>query len=164
MKISPKGLAHLEQIECRRQKAYKDSGGALTIGVGHLLTPKELRTSAILIGSEQVQWKSGLTTKQIDDLLLQDIRIAEDAINRVVKVALTQNQFDALVSFVFNIGVANFLYGGSDGGHCKVLKLINAGKYTEAADRLQDWNLDNGVVVQGLVNRRRAERELFLEV
>jgi len=86
--------------------------------------------------------------------LSQDVRPAEQTVNNGVKVALNQNQFDALVSFTFNVGGASF--NGST-----LLKVLNQGQYAQVPDQLRRWNKAGGKVVQGLVNRRENEVKLW---
>jgi len=80
---------------------------------------------------------------------------AEDAVNRLVKVELTQNQFDMLVSFVFNVGEGQFK-------RSTLLRLLNQGDYEGAANELPKWKFDNGKMIQGLLNRRLEEQKIFL--
>jgi lysozyme len=101
-----------------------------------------------------VPYASGLTDQQVLDLLSQDVQPAENAVNAGVKVALNQNQFDALVSFTFNVGVGAF--SGST-----LLKVLNQGDYDGVPAQLSRWNKAGGKVVQGLVNRRDNEIKLW---
>jgi lysozyme len=87
--------------------------------------------------------------------IVEDVLVAVNAINSAVKVPLTQNQFDALVSFVFNIGVTHFLTS-------TLLKDLNAGQYVKAADAMLQWEYQDHAVLQGLERRREQERALFL--
>jgi len=140
MNMSDNGLELLQDIEGTRYTAYLDTGGVWTIGVGHT-------------GPEVVE---GL---RIDDLqvlawLKEDVQEAEDAVNGNVKVPLTQNQFDALVSFVFNVGVDAFKKS-------TMLRMLNAGDYTGAMGQFKRWNMDNGKVFAGLTKRRELEAKLF---
>jgi lysozyme len=84
----------------------------------------------------------------------EDLKEAEDAVNRLVKVPLTQGQFDALASFVFNLGEGQF-------SKSTLLKLLNAGSYDGARDQFKRWVYDNGKVQPGLVKRRMGEAERF---
>lgn len=154
MKMSTHGLDLLKQWEGFESKVYKDSAGLPTIGVGHLLTKSELSSGKISINGVTVQYVNGLTDTQVLDLLSQDVRPAEKAVNTNAKVVLNQNQFDALVSFTFNVGVGAFT--GST-----LLKLLNQGQYAEVPNQLLRWTRAGGQVVQGLVNRRQNEIKLW---
>ena len=143
MITSDKGIALIKQFEGLRLAAYDDGGGVWTIGVGHT-------------GPEVVP---GLT---IDDaeatrLLKSDLSAAEQCVDECVEVELTQEQFDALVSFVFNLGCSQFKAS-------TLLRLLNAGNYEGAKSQFSRWNKDNGRVLPGLVSRRAAEAELFQSI
>jgi len=133
---------------------YLDSGGAPTIGIGHLLTRSERTSGKIEIGDLALDYREGLTEQQCWDLLDQDLDVAERAVNEAVTARLNQNQFDALVSFTFNIGEGAFR--GST-----LLKLLNQAQYSEIPTQLRRWVRDNGHIVQGLVNRREKEIVLW---
>jgi lysozyme len=154
MQMSQHGLGLLEQWEGFKLNLYKDSAGLPTIGVGHLLTRSELTSGKIFIGGVPVQYANGLTQQQVTDLLAQDVVPAQAAVNNGVKVALNQNQFDALVSFTFNVGVGAFQ--GST-----LLKVLNRGQYDQVPAQLLRWTRAGGQVVQGLVNRRNNEIKLW---
>ncbi len=161
MKISKKGLNHLIKLEGGvKLKMYNDDGskkGHCTIGVGHLIH-KGICNGAHY--SEKAYLK-GITLVQAKKLLKNDLKIAEKAINRAIIVPLTQNQFDALASFVFNVGASAFRYS-------TLKKLINNKQYIKASNEFSKWNKMNvgGVKKKslGLVNRRKAEKALFLKV
>jgi lysozyme len=144
-RTSPAGVALLKQAEGLRLEPYKDQGGKLTIGYGHLIRPGESFGKISQLQAEQ--------------LLISDLAVAEHAVNSLVRVSITQNQFDALVSFVFNVGSGNF-------GSSTLLKELNAGNYNDAANQLTQWNkvTVGGVKVSsaGLSARRAAEKNLFL--
>ncbi len=140
MNISQKGLEFIKDVEGVKLVAYLDTGGVWTIGVGHT-------------GPEVVKGLTA-TTEQVLQWLSEDSKTATDAINKLVKVPLTQNQFDSLTSFVFNIGVNAF-------SKSTLLRLLNQGRYKEASEQFKRWNLDNGKVEQGLINRRVKEEKLF---
>ena len=156
MQMSEHGLELLEQWEGFELKVYKDSAGLPTIGVGHLLTKSELTSGKIVINGLPVQYADGLTDQQSLDLLSQDVKPAAQAVNTSVKVPLNQNQFDALVSFTFNVGVAAF--SGST-----LVKVLNQKQYGEVPNQLLRWVRSGGQVVQGLVNRRQNEISLWNE-
>lgn len=118
--------------------------GTLTIGYGHT-------TSA---GGPKVVIGQRITKEQADQFLAQDLGRVENDVNRLVKVPINQNQFDALVSFHYNTGAL---------GRSGVLKKLNAKDYQGAADALLQWTRGNGQVLQGLVRRRKSERVLFLK-
>lgn len=126
---------------------YKDPAGLATIGFGHKLKAGE-------------KFASSLSRADAQALLRADIAIAEESIHRHVQVALTQTQYDALVSFVFNVGGGAF-------ASSTLLKQLNAGNYAKAADELLRWNKirvkSKLIKSPGLAARRAAERYLFEE-
>ena len=154
MHMSPHGRKLLEEWEGVRLKAYKDSAGLLTIGVGHLLTKSELSSGKININGESVKYGNGLTAEQADELLEQDVKTAETTVNNNVKVELNQHQFDALVSFTFNVG------GGAFKGST-LLKKLNNGQYDQVPAQLMRWDKAGGKVVPGLKKRRESEVKLW---
>jgi lysozyme len=95
-----------------------------------------------------------ITEDEAGDLLREDIQSSEDAVNRLVTVPITQGQYDALVSFVFNLGRGNL-------ASSTLLRLLNSGDYTGAAEQFPRWNQAAGKVLQGLVTRRAAEARMF---
>lgn len=140
MKISSAGLELIQEFEGLRQKAYLDAVGVPTIGFGH--------TNGVKMGQS-------ITYAQAVDYLREDVEDAENAVDRLVKAPLSQNQFDALVSFTFNLGQGNL-------GKSTLLKKLNAGDYKGAADEFLKWNKAGGRTLHGLVRRREAERKMFL--
>lgn len=141
MKTSQKGIDLIKKFEGTVLKVYKDAVGKNTIGIGHLIKPGEIFTT--------------LTQQQAEDLLAKDLIQFEVGVSAAVKVALTQNQYDALVSFSFNLGLGNL-------NSSTLLKKLNRGDYKGAADEFLKWNHAGPKILQGLTNRRIAERELFL--
>ncbi|ENL4358552.1 lysozyme [Salmonella enterica] len=140
MKASDNGRAFIRAREGVKLAAYQDGGGVWTIGYGH---------------TRGVKRGQVINHEQADEFLDSDLRQVESCISERVTVALNQNQFDALVSFVFNVGRQAF----SDS---TLLKKLNEGNYRAAADQFTRWVYDNDKFVQGLYNRRVAERDLFL--
>lgn len=140
MKVSNNGINLVKRFEGLELKAYRDSVGILTIGYG--------RTHAVKAGDI-------ITGEQADAFLREDLQVAELTVNTNVKVKLTQGQFDALVSFVFNLGSGNFVKS-------TLIKKLNAGDYAGAADEFGKWVNAGGKKLPGLVKRRAAEREVFL--
>ena len=144
--ISPHGLEKLKQWEGLKTKAYKDAGGVWTIGYGH----------TAMAGSPQPYQGQVITAAEAENILLKDLVQYEAAIESNVKVKLNDNQFAALVSFVYNIPLASFKKS-------KLLKKLNAGNYDAVPNELMKWvNVDHKKN-QGLVNRRRAEGYLWME-
>lgn len=97
-----------------------------------------------------------ITKEQAEKLFAMDIQIHENNINKLVKVPLTQGQFDALVSFEFNIGYGAFK-------DSTLLRLLNAGKYRESAEQFTRWVYSGGKISAGLQKRREEEKRLFLK-
>lgn len=154
MKMSQNGIRLLTQWEGCELEPYKDSADLWTIGVGHLVKQHELRSGTIRIGGEQVEWKNGISFEQALDLLAQDLRVFEVAVERAVKVPLKQHQFDALTSFCFNVGGRNFR-------NSTLLKKLNLGIYNNIPAQLMRWVYAGGRKVSGLINRRRNEAKLW---
>lgn len=141
MKTSKTGIDKIKEHESLSLTPYKDIAGKWTIGYGHLLKPGE--------------WWESITEQFATVLLSEDLKIAEDAIKNLVKVSLNQNQFDALTSFVFNVGVDAF-------SQSTLLKRINSKDYTGAANEFTRWKYAGGNISQGLLSRRKREQALFL--
>jgi len=151
MKLSENGSKLLVEWEGGFQlKPYLDSGGLETIGCGHLLTADELE-SGQCCGEE---YANGLSEDACWKLFAQDVAWAEKAVDEGVTVVLNQNQFDALVSFVFNVGSGAFKSS-------TLLRVLNMGQYEQVPSELRRWNKVAGEVVQGLVNRREKEIGLW---
>lgn len=143
MQISYMGIELLKEHEGFREKAYKDTGGVWTIGYG---TIKWL--------GKPVEAGQTITDKEALLALQADLAWAQTAVNQLVRVPLKQHMFDALVSFVYNIGESAF-------SKSTMLRLLNEGKYDQAAEQFKRWNQDNGKVIPGLVSRRKVEESLF---
>ncbi|MGR8980830.1 MAG: lysozyme [Gammaproteobacteria bacterium] len=154
MQVGQRGKNLFKEWEGLVTHEYLDSGGAPTIGIGHLLTRSERMSGKIVIKGQGFAYRNGLTEQQCWDLLDQDLDGTEKAVNEAVTVPLNQNQFDALVSFVFNVGDGAFR--GST-----LLKLLNQRQYDQVPVQLRRWVRDNGHMVQGLVNRREKEIALW---
>lgn len=139
MKISQSGIDFIKSFEGLRLKAYDDGGGVWTIGYGS--------TKGVHKGDEIIE-------DEAESMLVWDLNEAEDAVNMYVDVDISQNEFDALVSLVFNIGAGAF-------NQSTLLRLLNMGDRTGAALQFPRWCKDNGKTVQGLLNRRNKEMEMF---
>lgn len=147
MSTSANGRQLLTKREGVVLKAYRDSANLLTIGVGHLLTREELQSGMIEgIG----RWTEGITAAEADTLLQRDLAIAEAAVTDAVAVDLSANQYDALVSYVFNVGVQAFR-------DSTLLRLLNEGNYAAVPGQLRRWVHAGGKVDPGLIRRRESE-------
>lgn len=154
MQVGRAGKLLFQAWEGLELNEYLDSGGAATIGVGHLMTRSERMSGKIIIKGKVVVYRKGLTTEQCWDLLDQDLDSAENTVNNLVKIGLNQNQFDALVSFAFNVGDTAFRTS-------TLLKVLNAGNFDQVPAQLRRWIRDNGKIVKGLINRREKEITLW---
>jgi len=141
MKLSTAGMELLKNSEGFRSRVYLDVAGLPTIGYGHRLLHPE-------------SFPDGIDEALGAELLASDVRDAEQAVLRMVKVPLTQGQFDALVDFCFNLGAGRF-------ASSTLLKRLNAGFYDEAAHELLRWNQAGGKEIPALKARRQAEVELW---
>jgi len=144
MELSDSGLQLIASFEGFSATPYADAQGQ-SIGYGHFILPGELGSTII----------PPITQAQGLALLQQDAGIAENAVANLVTVPLSQNQYDALVSLVYNIGQGNF-------AHSTLLRDLNARDYDAAAAQFPLWDKSNNQVVQALVDRRASEQDLFL--
>ena len=149
MNISAKGIELIKKYEGYSAKAYLDSVGVWTIGYG-----------TIKMKGVPVKKGDKCTKAQADEWLMDEVKESiVPHINRLVKVPLTQDMFDVLCSFVYNLGWPNL-------ERSTLLKVLNSGDYAGAGDQLLRWNKGNvnGVMVaiDGLTNRRKNEREIFV--
>jgi len=139
MKISQNGLELIKHFEGCELEAYKCAAGVWTIGYGHIKTAVE-----------------GMTISQsyADELLDGEIVEYEDYVNAAVTAPLSQDQFDALVSWTFTLGNGNL-------NASTMLKVLNRGEYEEVPAQMKRWNKAGGKVLEGLIRRREAEANLF---
>jgi lysozyme len=138
-RINAEGLALLRQWEGCRLDAYRDIGGVWTIGYGHTRTARQGMT---------------ITQEQAESLLREDLHVFEAAVADAVHVDLTDNQFAALVSWAYNVGVSAMR-------RSSLIRRLNAGDYDAVPAELAKWNRVKGQVVRGLSNRRAAEAGLW---
>jgi lysozyme len=146
MKVSEQCIKMIKHHEGVRKKPYQDPIGLWTVGVGHLIEdgkklPKE--------------WNRELTDEEVDELLYKDLKRFETGVKRLTKVALSQGQFDALVSFSFNVGLGNLQSS-------TLRSKLNREDYKGAAEEFPKWRRAGGKILPGLVKRRVDERALFL--
>lgn len=155
LSVSDEGLELLKAIEGKRLKPYDDQTGrdishwveGATIGYGHLISRDEWD-----------RYKNGIGDQEAEALFRTDLEPFQEAIRTKVQADLTQNEFDALLIFVFNIGIRAF-------SQSSVLKLINNPQahtsYASLEDAWKAWNKSQGQVMQGLINRRNAEWNVY---
>lgn len=135
MRISKKGINLIKKFEGCRLTAYKCPAGIWTIGYGH---------------TEGVKQGQKITQEQADNYLIQDLKKYENHVKNIVNLPLNQNQFDALVSFCYNCGAGN------------LMTLVKGRNLGQIAIAIPLYNKGGGVILKGLVKRRKAEQELFL--
>ena len=138
--MKTKNIDTTKQSEGLRLNAYKCPADVWTIGYGHTRGVKEGDTC---------------TDAEAEQMLRDDLRDAENAVNMAVKVRLNQNQFDALADFTFNLGGGNLRSS-------TLLKKLNAGDYIGAANEFKRWDKAGGKVLNGLVARRLANTNRFI--
>lgn len=140
MRINDKGLALIKSFEGRRLKAYRCPAGVPTIGYGH---------------TEGVEMGQTITEAQAEELLRRDLEEFEQGVSKAIgKAPTTPDQFSAMVSFAFNLGLASL-------NRSSVLRYHRLGEYGTAADSFRLWVLAKGRRLEGLVRRREAEAELY---
>lgn len=140
MGFGDNGIFLLKQVEGTRLKAYRDGAGVWTIGTGH--TGRDVHEGMTITAAEAM------------DLLLLDVKLAVAAVNHCVKVRPTQNQFDAMVCFAFNVGSGAF-------ARSTLLADFNAGRTEDAQAQFLRWHYAGDYEVEGLVKRRELEAALF---
>lgn len=133
------GIALIKNYEGLHLAPYLCPSKIWTIGFGH--------TRTVRAGMK-------ITADQADVLLDEDLRLVERAVQRIVTVPLNDNQFSALVSFAFNVGIGNF-------EQSTLLRLLNRGWYEQVPAQLMRWNRASGEVLGGLSRRRAAEGRLW---
>lgn len=140
-RIGERGLKLIQRFEGLRLQAYLCPAGVWTIGYGH---------------TKDVKPGDRINEARAVELLREDCADAEQDVEKYVEVPLNQNQFDALVSFTFNLG-------GGALRDSTLRRVLNQGLYRDAADEMLRWNKAKGKVLPGLARRREAERYLFLQ-
>lgn len=142
MEVSNRGIALIQRFEGCRLEAYRDSAGVWTIGYGSIVN---------------VRPGDVITQTQAVELLAADVDRHADGVRRCVDVDLNQSEFNALVSFAFNVGVGAL-------SRSTLLRKLNAGESRQAvASEFLRWTYAGGKELRGLVRRREAERAVFLE-
>lgn len=156
MKVSQKCIQQIKQDEGVKARAYQCPALLWTIGVGHVIDHNHARVP--FADRKQLPIPSGwdrvLSNDEIDEILRKDLARFESGVLRQIKVPLTQGQFDALVSFSFNVGLGNLQ-------NSTLRMKINRGDYKGAAEQFLVWTKAGGKVLKGLVIRRTHEKEMF---
>ena len=137
--ISEKGTKLIRDFEGFRTHAYQDAVGVWTIGYGHTkgVTPTMV-----------------ISSSQGEQMLLEELKEYENYVDELVKVPLHQHQYDALVSWVYNLGPTNFKSS-------TLLRKLNEGRYEEVPAEIKRWDKAGGKQLEGLTRRRNAEAEMF---
>lgn len=143
MKTSERGIELVKSFEGFSAEPYMCPAGVWTIGYGHVIQTGE-------------EFDTPLSEDDAIELLMKDLEPRERMVCALVRVPISQLQFDALVSLCYNIG-------GTALKKSTLLKCLNAGEYDSAADEFPKWNRGGGKVLKGLTLRRQAEKELFEE-
>jgi lysozyme len=148
-RLSKRGAQLISEFEGLRQRLYNDPAGHCTIGIGHLIHRGRCN------GNEPAEFKRGISRDRAYQLLQSDSRRFERAVNGL-GVPLNQNQFDALVSFTYNLGP------GSIQGNTGIRAALKARRYKDVPREMKKWVYAGGKVLPGLVRRRNAEAKLFV--
>ena len=156
MKVSQKCIQQIKLDEGVKNKPYQCPALLWTVGVGHVIDPNhakvpfaDRKTLPIPDG-----WNRVLSSEEIDEILRKDLARFEAGVLRLIKVKLTQGQFDALVSFSFNVGLGNLQ-------NSTLRMKVNREDYAGAAEQFLVWTKAGGKVLPGLVKRRTHEKEMF---
>lgn len=142
MRTSKNGVAMIKRFEGFSSAPYRDVAGFNTIGYGHCIRQGEIFER--------------ISEPQAEALLAADLKTAEDCLCRLVKVRLSQNQFDALASFIYNVGAKAF-------ENSTLLKLLNRGEHRLAATEFERWVYAGGKRHPGLISRRKSEKDMFYQ-
>ena len=139
MKISQEGISLIKKFEGCEYNSYKCAADVLTIGYGHTKDVKE---------------GDLVTQQEAENLLTKDLEEFEESVIEAVDMPMSQHQFDALVSWTFNLGPNNLKSSS-------MLKVLNSGNYEDVPEQIKRWNKAGGKVLDGLIRRREAEALLF---
>lgn len=149
MQVSPAGEAFIKREEALRLRAYDDGVGCQTIGWGHVIKPED-----------GIDCNKSISKEKAQEILNKDLREVDRALSRLIKVPVNQNQYDALASFVFNLGEDKVR-------DSTLFRKLNNGEYAAVDDQLNRWVYAGGKIMDGpdgksgLVGRRRREGQLF---
>ena len=156
MKVSQKCIEQIKKDEGVRNRPYQCPALLWTVGVGHVIDPNHAKVP--LADRKQLPipagWDRVLSSDEIDEILRKDLNRFEAGVLRLIKVPLTQGQFDALVSFSFNVGLGNLQ-------NSTLRMKVNRSEFEAAAEQFLVWTKAGGKVLPGLVKRRTHEKEMF---
>jgi lysozyme len=156
MKVSQKCIEQIKKDEGVRNRPYQCPALLWTVGVGHVIDPNHAKVP--LADRKQLPipagWDRVLSSEEIDEILRKDLNRFEQGVLRLIKVPLTQGQFDALVSFSFNVGLGNLQ-------NSTLRMKVNRSEFEAAAEQFLVWTKAGGKVLPGLVKRRTHEKEMF---
>jgi lysozyme len=142
MKTGERGLNLIKKFEGFSDKEYICPAGKITIGYGHVILPNE-------------NFQQPMTRLEAENLLKKDLISREKSLNILLKVPINQNQFDALISLIYNIGVENFKQS-------TLLNFLNNKLFDKIPEQFRRWKYINKLVSKGLLNRREEEIKLWL--
>ena len=156
MKVSQKCIDQIKRDEGVRNRPYQCPALLWTIGVGHVIDPNHAKVP--MANRKQLPipagWDRVLSNEEIDEILRKDLARFEQGVSRLITAPLTQGQFDALVSFSFNVGLGNLQ-------NSTLRMKVNRQDYEGAAEQFLVWTKAGGKVLAGLVKRRTHEKEMF---
>ena len=156
MKVSQKCINQIKQDEGVRNRPYQCPALLWTVGVGHVIDPNHAKVP--MANRKQLPipagWDRVLSNEEIDEILRKDLARFEQGVSRLITAPLTQGQFDALVSFSFNVGLGNLQ-------NSTLRMKVNRQDYEGAAEQFLVWTKAGGKVLAGLVKRRTHEKEMF---
>lgn len=156
MKVSQKCIDNIKKDEGVRQRPYQCPALLWTVGVGHVIDPNHAKVPLAQRKALPIPagWDRVVSMEEIDEILRKDLARFEQGVSRLITAPLTQGQFDALVSFSFNVGLGNLQ-------NSTLRMKVNRQDYEGAAEQFLVWTKAGGKVLPGLVKRRTHEKEMF---
>jgi lysozyme len=156
MKVSQKCIDNIKKDEGVRQRPYQCPALLWTVGVGHVIDPQHAKVPLAQRKALPIPagWDRTLSMEEVDEILRKDLARFEQGVSRLITAPLTQGQFDALVSFSFNVGLGNLQ-------NSTLRMKVNRQEYEAAAQQFLVWTKAGGKVLPGLVKRRTHEKEMF---
>jgi lysozyme len=156
MKVSQKCIDNIKKDEGVRQRPYQCPALLWTVGVGHVIDPQHAKVPLAQRKALPIPagWDRTLSMEEVDEILRKDLARFEQGVSRLITAPLTQGQFDALVSFSFNVGLGNLQ-------NSTLRMKVNRQEYEAAAQQFLVWTKAGVKVLPGLVKRRTHEKEMF---